>query len=147
MYFLLCPRWDTEMNKIWPLPSKNLQTTNKHIWNYNVSLQFQVSLTEITIMSFRRWGRFTCNWSDQERLFAGDGTSLGPKESGEGEGISVRIGMNKVRKVPSYAQGKVSGAPGRWSRWLCVQEWREHEAGKVCCKGPNVRLRSQNFTL
>lgn len=42
------------MNKIWPLPSKNLQTTNKHIWNYNVSLQFQVSLTEITIMSFRR---------------------------------------------------------------------------------------------
>ena len=77
-YYVLHPRRDAEMNKIWALSSKNLQTRMKHIWNYNIRQKYQVSLREIIIMSLRRSEVCHYNWSDQERLFGGEGTSSGP---------------------------------------------------------------------
>lgn len=75
---MLHPRRDAEMNKTWPLSSKNLQTRMKHIWNYNIRQKCQGSLPEITIMSLRRSEICLYNWSDQERLFGGEHTSSGP---------------------------------------------------------------------
>lgn len=54
IYHVLHPKRDVEMNKVWPLPLKNFQTRNNHIKNYNITQQWQVSLTEIMIISLRR---------------------------------------------------------------------------------------------
>lgn len=125
------------MNKIRPLHSKDFQTRSKHIKNYNIMQQCQVSLTEIMIMPLRRsedqsleTGVAKWDFLEVTALYLGFQEW---KEFGEREGISVRrTCMNKVRKVPSHAQGKVNVPHGSWSRWnICRGVEGKDEAGKV----------------